>query len=137
MSEEITGGFLQPIENREGVEVEAPKEMFDALTSLETIKNKSVFEPPPKFLYSELSAKYNNLPADERDAKVFEEMKKIAPVPKNGTYLCNVSKVSLQMEVYWKEATQEESAGFYMRPMQGQEIKWNGQPIENVCQLTK
>ena len=34
-------------------------------------------------------------------------------VPKNGTYLCNVSNVSLQMEVYWKEATQEQPAGFY------------------------
>ena len=38
MSEEITGGFLQPIENREGVEVEAPKEMFDALVGIEMIK---------------------------------------------------------------------------------------------------
>ena len=135
--EETTGGFLQPIQNREGVEIKAPKEMFDALTSLETIKNKSVFEPPPKFLYTELYAKYNNLPPEERDAKIMEEIKKAAPIPKNGTYLCNVNDVSLQMEVYWKEATQEESAGFYMRPMQGQEIKWNGQPIENVCQLTK
>ena len=57
-------------------------------------------------------------------------------VPKNGTWLCNVNNVSLQMEVYWKEATQEESAGFYMRPMQGQEIKVNNHLIENVCQLT-
>lgn len=36
--EETTGGFLQPIQNREGVEVEAPKEMFDALVGIEMIK---------------------------------------------------------------------------------------------------
>lgn len=186
MSEENTGGFLQPIQNREGVEFDkttihsgyliwmgkeqaafkvselfTKREVDEMQRKINTIddfmycmnefykrseipnfvpfditSNKNMFEPPPKFLYSELSAKYNNLPADERDAKVFEEMKKIAPVPKNGTYLCNVSKVSLQMEVYWKEATQEQSAGFYMRPMQGQEIKWNNHSIENVCQLT-
>lgn len=98
--------------------------------------NKDMFEPPPKFLYTELYAKYNNLSPEEREVKIMEEMKKVAPIPKNGTYLCNVSKVSLQMEVYWKEATQEESAGFYMRPMQGQEIKWNNHAMENVCQLT-
>ena len=40
-------------------------------------------------------------------------------VPKNGTYLCNVSNISLQVEVYWREATQEEPAGLYMRIMQG------------------
>jgi hypothetical protein len=68
--------------------------------------------------------------------KIENKLNESAIVPKNGTYLCNVSNVSLQMEVYWKEATQEQSAGFYMRPMQGQEIKWNGQPIANVCQLT-
>lgn len=38
MSEETAGGFLQPIQNREGVEVEAPKEMFDALVGIEIIK---------------------------------------------------------------------------------------------------
>jgi len=42
MSEEIKGGFLQPIQNREGVEVEAPKEMFDALSGIEMIKQTRV-----------------------------------------------------------------------------------------------
>jgi hypothetical protein len=42
MSEEIKGGFLQPIQNREGVEAEAPKEMFDALSGIEMIKQTRV-----------------------------------------------------------------------------------------------
>jgi len=42
MSEEIKGGFLQPIQNREGVEVEAPKEMFDALVGIEMIKETRI-----------------------------------------------------------------------------------------------
>lgn len=32
--------------------------------------SKSMFEPPPKFLYTELYAKYNNLPPEEREAKI-------------------------------------------------------------------
>lgn len=40
--EETTSGFLQPIQNKEGIEVEAPKEMFDALVGIEMIKETRV-----------------------------------------------------------------------------------------------
>lgn len=62
-----------------------------------------------------------------------EEIEK--EVPKVGTWLCNVNKVSLQMEVYWKEATENEPAGYYMKALRMGEVKWDGHDLEMRAQL--
>lgn len=68
MSEETTGGFLQPIQNRKGVEAEAPKEMFDFLANIEMLKD--IIDLP----LSEALEKYSSYMTEEE----ISELKKIA-----------------------------------------------------------